>query len=84
MALANKPGMPVEGTTSWGVFRHRAGLPGQSRPIGHNSFVGDVMWELPSMREDIGGENRTVLESLYSVHYRLHCSILVDATRGSR
>jgi hypothetical protein len=34
--------------------------------LGHNSFVGDVMWGA-SMREDIGGENRTLLESLYSI-----------------
>jgi len=35
--------------------------------LGHNGFVGDVMWELPSMREDLGGENRTLLESVYSI-----------------
>lgn len=34
--------------------------------LGPNSFVGDVMWGA-SMREDIGGENRTLLESLYSI-----------------
>lgn len=34
--------------------------------LGHNSFVGDVMWGA-STREDIGGENRTLLESLYSI-----------------
>ncbi|WP_394842223.1 matrixin family metalloprotease [Pendulispora brunnea] len=41
---------------------------GHALGLGHNDWNGDVLYYIANMREDIGGENRALLESIHSVY----------------
>ncbi|WP_394831550.1 matrixin family metalloprotease [Pendulispora rubella] len=41
---------------------------GHALGLGHNDWSGDVMYYVANRREDIGGENRALLESIHSVY----------------